>query len=139
MKSLIAVLALLLTSIATSPRSGIGMRIAAPTSIFQLIATPDKYDQKSLSAVGYLEIQTGSSVLYLHREDHDFGLYPNSLKVEFEEKLTDQDEARFNLKYVYLLGTFDAKDKGPHSEMGGSIKHSAVVMLWPGRRPQPSK
>jgi hypothetical protein len=136
MKSLIVALALLLTSAATSPRSGIGMKIAAPTSIFQLIATPEKYDGKRVSAVGYLELQTGGGVLYLHREDYEFRLYQDSLSVEFEEKLTQEDEARVNRQYVYLLGIFDTKGSG---KTGGSIKHAKVVMVWPGRNAQLSK
>jgi hypothetical protein len=136
MKSLIVALALLLTSTTTSPRSGIGTRVEAPTSIFQLIATPEKYDGKRVSAVGYLELRNGVGVLYLHREDYDFRLYQNGLKVEFEQKLAQDDEARFSLQYVYLRGIFDTKDIG---KTGGSIKHAEVVMVWPGRSPQLSK
>jgi hypothetical protein len=59
MKPLMLVVALLLTSIATSPRSGIGTRIAAPISIIQLIATPEKYEGKSVSALGISNFRPG--------------------------------------------------------------------------------
>jgi hypothetical protein len=72
----------------------------------------------------------------LHREDSDFRLYQNGLKVEFEQKLTQEDEARFNLQYVYLRGIFGTKDNG---KMGGSIKQAKLVILWPARSSQPSK
>jgi len=130
-------LAFLLTAATTSRPSEVGTRMPSPVSILQLIANPDKYDGKSLGAVGYLELRDNNSVLYLHREDFEFGLYVNSLKIEFEPKLTGVDLAKFDLHYVYLRGKFDAKDRGPRSDMGGSIKQTDVVILWPGPKPQP--
>jgi hypothetical protein len=130
-------LAFLLTAATTSRPSEVGRRIAAPVSVLQLVAVPEKYDGKSVSVVGYLELQVENDVIYLHREDRDFGLYANSLRVEFEPKLTEKEKSMCNLHYVYVRGKFDANDKGPHSDMGGSIKQAEAILVWPGPRPQP--
>jgi hypothetical protein len=139
MKYAILALALLLTAVATSRSFQLGPRISPPLSVLQLIASPEKYDGKSVAVVGYLELQTDNDVIYLHREDRDFGLYANSLSVKFEPRLTSEEKAMFNLHYVYVYGKFDASDKGPWSDMAGSIKQAEAVLLWPGPRPHTTK
>jgi hypothetical protein len=108
-----------------------GTRVPVPLSLLQLIANPEKYDGKIVAAVGFLEIEKNKSTLYLHREDRDFGLVVNSLNIVFSQELTKSDQARFNRKYVYVSGTFDAKDKGPRSDEGGAISPCDVIVLWP--------
>jgi hypothetical protein len=112
--------------------AGIGTKITSPTSMLNLVANPEKYDGKRVATVGFLEIESNRSTLYLHREDRDHNLLVNGLNVVFDPELTDADDARFNLIYVYLSGTFDAKDRGFNSLAGGSIKSCSVVILWPG-------
>jgi hypothetical protein len=125
----VALIVFMFLSVANS-LLGISTRIPSPTSMLQLIANPEKYDGKRVATVGFLEIEKNRSTLYLHREDRDHNLLVNGLDVVFDPELTDADNVRFNLNYVYLSGTFDAKDF--KSLAGGSIKSCSVVILWPG-------
>jgi hypothetical protein len=129
MKSVMIILALLLTSVTTGRSSGLGPRVPVPVSMLQLIATPERFDGKSVGAIGYLVLHNGGGFLYLHREDSDFGLYVNALKIEFDRESSSDDPA-FDSHYLYLIGSFDAKDKGPLSAFGGSIKNAKVIALW---------
>jgi hypothetical protein len=68
----------------------------------------------------------------------DFGLYVNALKVEFDPE-SSSENAAFNSHYLYLIGRFDAKDKGPRSAFGGSIKDAKVIALWSAPKTPPTE
>jgi hypothetical protein len=138
MKSVVIILVLLLTSVATGQSSGLGLRVPAPVSMLQLIANPEKFDGKSVGAIGYLISHNGSGFLYLHREDADFGLYVNALKIEFDPGWPSAD-AGFDSHYLYVIGKFDAKDKGPRAAFGGSIKDAKVIALWSAPKVPPTE
>lgn len=138
MKSLILVLALILATPATRP-SEFDTKIPAALSVMQIIAAPEKYDGRVVGTVGYLALRDDHGILYLHREDYDFGLYVNGLNIQFEPKLTGEDEARFNLHYVYLSGKFDAEDNGAGPARAGSIKRTSMVILWSTPNASPTR
>ena len=53
-------------------------------SIIQLIATPEKFDGKFVSLIGFLCIAFEGDSIYLHREDLEKGIPRNGLWVDTE-------------------------------------------------------
>ena len=135
MKSLILVLALILATPATRP-SEFDTKIPAALSVMQIIAAPEKYDGRVVGTVGYLALRDDHGILYLHREDYDFGLYVNGLNIQFEPKLTGEDEARFNLHYVYLSGKFEQRTMELDHE--GRI-NKRTTWRWSTRNASPTR
>jgi hypothetical protein len=117
---------------------GAGQRVAKPTSLVRIIADPDKFDGQTVATVGFVEFADGQTTLYLHQVDRDARLLPNALSIQFaSDRLSDKDRKRFNLKYVYVPGTFDAKDRGPKGEELGSID-GWMIAGWPNSsNPEP--
>ena len=70
----------------------------------QLIATPEKFDGKTIQVVGFLRLEFEGNALYLHREDYDHGIYRNAIWVDFP---ADQDAQKVNGHYVFLQGIFE--------------------------------
>ena len=99
-------------------------------SILQLIATPEKFDGKSIRVVGFLRVELEGDALYLHKEDYDHHIYKNSLWVDLDPT-TREDAVGLNMQYVYLIGTFDARNKGHRSMMSGSLHQIKGLMAWP--------
>jgi hypothetical protein len=106
-------------------------RVDAPISIIQVIGNPQEFDGKRVAVVGFLGLHKDGNILYLHREDEEMGLYKNGLTVQFDSPLTQDDVTQVNMHYVYLGGTFDAKDKGTGLGSSGTIKKAANLVLWP--------
>lgn len=72
----------------------------------QLIATSENFDGKTIQVVGFLRLEFEGSVLYLHREDYDHGIYRNAIWVDFP---ADQDAQKVNGRYVFLQRIFRGK------------------------------
>lgn len=71
------------------------------------------------------------NAIYLHQEDYKNGINENSFWVEFSDKLTKmRDLTKFNDKYVIIIGTFQAKEKGPMSMFGGTLDNIVRLDLW---------
>src|SRR5688500_7039910 len=77
-------------------------------SLWQLIATPDRYDGKRVRAVGFLRLEFEGNGLFLHEEDYKHGLLKNGLWVDESEDMR-KNHAQLDRKYVLIEGTFNAK------------------------------
>jgi len=87
-------------------------------SLINLISTPDKYDGRQVLASGYLSVNDALGVvLYCHKEDYDFGLLKNSIKVLLspDEKVLLND---FDKSYVMILGEFKGIGEGTYNHSG---------------------
>jgi hypothetical protein len=94
-------------------------------SILQLIATPEKYDGRSVRVTAFLHLEFEGNALYLHREDFENAILANSVAIH----LTDvQIRAFKNLQngYVIVEGRVNAKE---HGHLG----------IWPGSLHQISR
>jgi hypothetical protein len=107
----------------------LGPRVPTPISLVQIIANPDRFDRKDISTVGFIEFQDTQGILYLNQVDQDARLLPNALSVDFGSHVNADDRRLLNLKYVYVMGKFDAQDRGPRSEQSGSI-HGWSIIGW---------
>jgi hypothetical protein len=66
-----------------------------------LLANPATYAGKMITVCGYFARDRESVALFLHREDHDEGLLPNSISVTGNES-----EKALSKSYVLFRGTF---------------------------------
>src|SRR5712672_531016 len=87
---------------------------ATGISLIQLISNPDKYDGKVVRLEGFLRIEFEGNALYLHQEDDDHMLTKNAIWVDVNPDIMKR-RTTLNKKYVFLEGTFDAKN---HEHMG---------------------
>lgn len=100
-------------------------------SLVKLIANPEKYDGKRIQAIGYLHLEFEGNAIYLHEEDFKHSMSENSFWVNFSSKLTkEQDLKKFSDKYVIIIGTFKANEKGHMGMFGGTLDNIVRLDLW---------
>jgi hypothetical protein len=104
-------------------------------SLVQLIATPEKYDGKTVLVIGFLRLEFEGNALYLHAEDYQHSITQNSVWVVRNAIINGQGDA-LNMHYVMLGGTFDAEHKGHMGLSSGSLTNIKVAELWPPHPPK---
>ncbi len=103
---------------------------AEPVSVtmVELIASPEKFEGKSVRVIGYLHLEFEGTVLYLHKEDYDHALLGNGIWVDIRDlksKLSDN--------YVLLEGTFTAKKHGHLGMWRGELQDVRRSLIWSTR------
>lgn len=105
--------------------------ISENTSLIRLIATPEKYDGKTIQVIGYLHLEFEGNAIYLHKEDYENGLSENSFWVSFSKQITKQKNIMdFSDKYVIIIGTFKMDDKGHMGMFGGTLENIVRLDTW---------
>lgn len=100
-------------------------------SLVKLIANPEKYHNKRIQVIGYLHLEFEGNAIYMHEEDFKHSLSENSFWVNFSSKLTKKrDLNKFNDKYVIVIGTFKADEKGHMGMFGGTLDNIVRLDLW---------
>jgi hypothetical protein len=81
-----------------------------PTSIslINLIATPERFDGKMVSVVGFLAVESEDARLYLSQEDYRRNIMGNGIFIEVNKEV-DRDIEQKDLHYVGLVGVFKQK------------------------------
>jgi hypothetical protein len=82
-------------------------------SIINLIATPERYDGKMISVVGFLSIESEDARLYLGQEDYRRNNMGNGIFIDTNKEVTRDIEAK-DLHYVGLVGVFKKKGLPMH-------------------------
>src|SRR5437899_3349113 len=77
-------------------------------SVINLIATPERYDGKMISVVGFLAVESEDVRLYLNREDYQHEIGGNGIFIDANKEVTKNLESK-DLHYVVLLGIFKQK------------------------------
>jgi hypothetical protein len=91
-------------------------------SIVNLIATPERYNQKIIRVKGFLNLEFEGNAIYLHKEDCDLGIDKNGIWVDVTNGQIDSAHYHnCNKQYVILEGTFEMDNKGHDNGYGGSI------------------
>lgn len=103
-------------------------------SIIQLIATPERYNDKLVSTYGFLGIGWESSVLWLHKEDGENLLPPNGIWLEPSAEMR-RNASETNLKYVAIIGVFHAFQSGRpgyniNENMSGGLTDIRRCTVW---------
>src|SRR5947208_9935806 len=73
------ILSMILLSLAVASEAQVSTK-AEPlyVSMLQLISTPEKFDGKLVSVIGYLRFELHGNLLFVHREDEENGILSNS-------------------------------------------------------------
>jgi hypothetical protein len=108
--------------------------ISENTSLIRLIASPEKYDGKSIQVIGYLHLKFEGDALYLHKEDYENGLHENAFWVSFSKKIAERDLTKYNDKYAIIIGTFRLNDKGHMGLFAGTIDNIVRLDTWRERK-----
>ncbi len=77
-------------------------------SIINLIATPERYDGKMISVVGFLSVESEDVRLYLNQEDYQHEIGGNGIFIDANKEVTKNLESK-DLHYVVLIGIFKQK------------------------------
>lgn len=100
-------------------------------SMLRLIVTPEKYHNKTVQIIGYLNLEFEGNAIYFHKEDYDNGLSENAMWVNFSDDLAKKtDLKKYNKKYVIIVGKFDMNSKGHMGMFGGTIKNISRLDVW---------
>jgi len=99
-------------------------------SILQLIVTPERYDGKRVQVEGFLYLEFEGNALYLSENDYIHHLSKNALWVTRNSMINERFH-KLNSRYVILIGTFDAANKGHMSMNSGSLKDISAADPWP--------
>lgn len=99
-----------------SPLATDGQRPARPpiippplqAGIINLIATPERYDGKMVTVVGFLAIESEDVRLYLSREDYLHNIMENGIFIDANKEVTRDIESK-DLHYVQITGVFKQK------------------------------
>lgn len=102
-------------------------------SMLQLIATPERYDGKTIRVTAFLHLEFEGNALYLHREDYENALVSNSIAIEFTdtEAMTSK---KYQNSYVLMEGRFSATTRGHFGAGQGSLSQITRLIGWKVRR-----
>jgi hypothetical protein len=101
-------------------------------SMIALIATPEKFDGKTVMVVGFLRLEFEGNCLYMHKDDYEHGIMKNGLWV-FRNSVINAKSEALNMHYVLIVGTFEAKQKGHMGLFSGSLINITAATPWPPR------
>jgi hypothetical protein len=120
----IAVIALFMLQSAAKPQA----QDITPISLIQLIATPDKFEGRIISVVGFLQMTREADYLYVSELDYKNVISPNSVLVERSEAM-GKDRLKLTLKYVRVVGIVHIKNIG-NKRPNISVERVSTCELW---------
>jgi hypothetical protein len=116
---------------------------AVPLSLVQLIATPEKFENKIVTVEGALTFDDEGDMLCLSADDAEYVIFKNCLYVSFDWSALETDRnslTRLESKYVKATGQFKIKEKGLHDLASGGLMAIQQVVenprnYWSGSEP----
>jgi hypothetical protein len=91
-------------------------------SLVQLLAAPEKVTGRVVRTAGFLFLELEGNALYLHREDFEHMVVPNSVRLA----LTLQQEEQWRVlsgSHVALEGRFEARSSGSRDFRSGYLRN----------------
>lgn len=98
-------------------------------SMLQLITTPERFDHKLVSVVGFLTVEREGDRLFAHQEDALHSILGNAVLIEGTKEMF-RDRERLQLKYVKILGTFEASGRKRNPFYSGSVVRLRSCEFW---------
>ena len=98
-------------------------------SLVQLIATPERYDGKLVSVVGFLAFGFEGDWLSLHKEDYDNGIGANAVRVDRTKQML-RDIEKLDRNYVLIIGVFRREETSFGFASIGHIVNTEKCELW---------
>ena len=106
-------------------------------SMISLIATPEKYQNKKITTLGYVSLGFEANGIYVHQEDVNQNLLINGLWLDSEKRGTfDVDKVQG--KYCIIEATFRSDKKGHFGMWSGTLTEIKRLEVWtdPDRKPK---
>ncbi len=126
---LLVALVMLLLACVCSSKTATAPASPPVVSIVQLIATPEKFDGKLISVIGFLRLEHEGYLLYLGKEYYDNVVLANALWVDATEDMGKNRE-KLELKYVKIVGTFRAGHEKRNLFSPGGITDIKNCQFW---------
>jgi hypothetical protein len=101
-------------------------------SLYQLVATPERFDGKLVRAIGYVHLDFESNGLYPHEQDYEHAIPRNGIWVELGD-CSNRDEHTLSDSYVLLEGRFSSQDQGHLGLWSGALLDVSRCDPWPPR------
>tara|TARA_R110000751_G_scaffold227872_2_gene329655 strand:+ start:800 stop:1240 length:441 start_codon:yes stop_codon:yes gene_type:complete len=98
-------------------------------SSLQLITTPEKYHDKVIRVIGYLNLEFEGTALYAYKSDYDNHNYKNSIWINLPMKGRHALSIQCSKKYVSIIGTFNAEQNGHFGMFSGTIMNLRRIDL----------
>ncbi|HXN73877.1 MAG TPA: hypothetical protein VN861_15130 [Candidatus Acidoferrales bacterium] len=98
-------------------------------SIINLIATPEKFDGKLVSVIGFIHIGREQDLLFLGEADFNHGLYQNAVWFHLSEQMGAERE-KLNKNYVGIVGVFSIRHEGPSGCPNGGFSSIKRYRVW---------
>jgi hypothetical protein len=102
---------------------------AQPVSLLQLISNPERYENKVVFGVAFLELSRENSLLYIRQEDYEHVILTNAIWVEPSKEMV-KDREKLDLKYVKFVGTFHAGHHNHSYYQAGGINGITRCTAW---------
>lgn len=118
MKTRLIIVALLLAQggCISAPPPASSLSIPGLVSITQLMATPHRYDGKTVRITGVVRVEKEGTAIYLTREHAERLMLADSIWTALDsdllKKTWNEIRTEFHLQYVTLSGEFDMDEHG---------------------------
>ncbi len=89
-------------------------------SIIQLIATPERFHNKFVLVIGFVNLKFEGDAVYLSEEHYKHGLTKDAVWLNLTEEIGKNKE-QYNGKYCLIMGKFNAKRNGHMGAFSGEI------------------
>ncbi|WP_423146448.1 hypothetical protein [Rubrolithibacter danxiaensis] len=104
-------------------------------SLIRLIATPEKFDGKTMQVIGFLNLDREAPVIFLHKEDYENYINGNSILIDLSGDFTKtKNLSNYDKKYVIIEGTFEMDKRGRFQMYGGTISNITRIDEWIRRK-----
>ena len=98
-------------------------------STIQLIATPEQFDGKLVSVIGFIHIGREQDLLFVGEQDFNHAIDENALWFRLNEGM-GQAWQKLNRNYVHIVGMFSAKHEGPITCPNGGFPEIRRYAIW---------
>jgi len=115
--------------ILASDKSAAISEVPTDVSIIQLIATPERFDGKLVSLIGFVHIGREQDLIYLAQDDFNHGIFQNALWFHLSEDM-GKDSRNLTGNYVSVVGIFSARHEGPYGCPNGGIPTIKRYRVW---------
>lgn len=98
-------------------------------SIINLIAAPEKFNERQIKVAGFAVVEFERHALYLSELDAMKGLSKNGVWLDFSSYRVN-DPKMFNNTYVLVEGIFDMNMLGHGALYSGGIREISAMVRW---------
>ena len=118
-------------NLSTNEETEINYAFNSTVSLVSLIATPEKYHEKKVRIVGYVNIEFEGNGIYLHKDDYKHGIYSNGFWISIDKNIRQKiADEKMNKSYVLLEGIFNMNQRGHMGLWSGEIEQITRIIKW---------